>query len=111
MAFVKVCSVADLESGGCLRIEDGPEPVGLFNVDGDFFAIDDTCTHGEWSLCDGYLEGHEIECTLHMAKFCVRTGAVLAPPADTSVKVYPVEVKGDDVMVDLTAGAYMEKKA
>jgi nitrite reductase/ring-hydroxylating ferredoxin subunit len=91
-------------SGMC--IEEGPEPVGLFNVDGEYFAIDDTCTHGEWSLCDGYLDGDVVECALHMARFSVRTGAVLAPPADTPVKVYPVKIEDGQVLVDLAAGHY-----
>ncbi len=62
-------------------------------------------------LGDGFWEGQEIERTLNRAGFGVGPGPVLAPPADTSVKIYPVEVKGTDVLVDLTAGAYMEKKA
>lgn len=106
MAFRKICIASELPLGQGRQIDDGPEPVALFNVDGEFFAIDDTCTHGKWSLCDGYLDGHEIECTLHMAKFCVRTGAVLAPPAVTPVKVYPVKVDGTEILVDLDAGRY-----
>lgn len=106
MAFVKVCGVSDVAPGEALRIEQGPEPVGLFNVDGEFYAIDDTCTHGEWSLCEGYIEGGEVECSLHMAKFCVRSGAVLAPPATSAVKTYPVKIEDDDVLIDLTAGRY-----
>ena len=111
MAYVRVCGVSDLAPGEALRIEVGPEPIGLFNVAGDFLAIDDTCTHGKWSLCDGYLDGDEIECTLHMAKFNLRTGAVVAPPATAPVKVYPVKIEDGAVLIDLTAGRHATGKA
>lgn len=106
MAFVKICTVSELPPGEGKYVDEGPEPIAVFNVDGEFFAIDDTCTHGEWSLCDGYVEGHEVECTLHMAKFCLRTGAVTAAPAEIPVKVYPVRVEDEDVLVDLDGGNY-----
>lgn len=106
MAFTKICAKSDLQPGDGLCIEQGPEPVGLFNVDGEFFAIDDTCTHCEWSLCEGYLDGDEVECTLYMGRFSVRTGVALAAPAHTPVKVYPVKIEDEQVMVDLTAGRY-----
>ena len=111
MTYKKICAVSDLPPGEGRYIDLGPEPIGLFNVSGEFFAIDDTCTHGEWSLCDGYLDGTEIECTLHMAKFCVRTGAVLAAPATTPVKIYPVKIDGTDVFVDVDAGRYTAEGA
>lgn len=105
MAFTRVCGVGELDIGEALRIEQGNEPVALFNVDGTFRAVQDTCSHGQWSLADGYLEGDTIECSLHMAKFCLRTGKVCTPPATIPLKVFPVRVEGDDVLVDLAAGA------
>jgi biphenyl 2,3-dioxygenase ferredoxin subunit len=107
MAFTRICRIDELGAGEALRIDQGDEPVALFNVDGDFHAIQDTCTHGEWSLAEGYIEGHVVECALHMAKFCVRTGKVCAPPATAPVKVFPVRVEGNEVFVDLAAGAIL----
>lgn len=104
MAFTHICSTSQLSDGEALRIEQGKEPVALFKVDGEFFAIQDTCTHGNWSLADGYLDGDIVECALHMAQFCVRTGKVCAPPATVPAKVFPVRVDGDEVFVDLEAG-------
>jgi nitrite reductase/ring-hydroxylating ferredoxin subunit len=66
--------------------------------------VQDTCTHGEWALSDGYLEGDVIECTLHFAKFCVRTGKVKALPASKALRVFPVKVEKDSIFVDLDAG-------
>lgn len=105
MTFVRICGVEELGIGEALRIDQGDEPVALFNVDGAFHAVQDTCSHGEWSLAEGYLEGDMIECALHMAKFCLRTGKVCSAPATIPLKVFPVRVDGDDVLVDLSAGA------
>ena len=56
-------------------------PVAVFNIDGEFLAVDDTCTHAEYSRPDRYLDGDIIECALHMARFDLRTGEVLSLPA------------------------------
>jgi chlorobenzene dioxygenase ferredoxin/benzene/toluene dioxygenase ferredoxin subunit len=87
-----------------VRFEGGPEPIVICNVDEEVFALQDTCTHGEWALSDGYLEGDIIECSLHFAKFSVRTGKVKALPACKALRVYPVKVEGDDIYIDLEAG-------
>ncbi|MEJ0024914.1 MAG: bifunctional 3-phenylpropionate/cinnamic acid dioxygenase ferredoxin subunit [Rhizomicrobium sp.] len=104
MAFTLVCTTSDIAAGEARRI-DHEEPVALFNVDGTFLAVQDKCTHGDWSLAEGYVDGDVVECTLHMAKFCLRTGKVLGPPATRPLKVYPVRVEGNNVLVDLSAGA------
>jgi nitrite reductase/ring-hydroxylating ferredoxin subunit len=67
-------------------------PVALYNVDGEIFATEDTCTHGQSSLCDGYLDGDVIECAWHMAKFSVRTGKALSLPAVKALRSYPVRI-------------------
>lgn len=105
MTLIRICHVDELAVGDALRIDIEDEPVALFNVDGTFYAIQDTCSHGNWSLAEGYLEGDMIECSLHMAKFCVRTGKVCAAPATKPLKVFPVRIEGDEVYVDLSAGA------
>jgi 3-phenylpropionate/trans-cinnamate dioxygenase ferredoxin component len=76
-------------------------PVAIFHVDGGFFATDDTCTHAESSLAEGYVEDGTVECEFHFAKFDVRTGAALTPPAVTPLRVYPVEVHEGVLYVDL----------
>lgn len=106
MAFVRVCAAAEVPTDMGLRIDLGPEPIAVFNLDGEFFAIGDTCTHSDWSLSEGYIEDGTVECTLHMARFCIRTGKVKMSPATEAVKYYPVKREGDDVLVDLEGGAY-----
>lgn len=99
MSWKRVCSASALEPGEALQFADADPPVAVFNVDGEFLAIDDTCTHDKYSLADGYIEGDEVECSWHFAKFCLRTGAALTAPATVGVRTYPVEVAGDDVLV------------
>ena len=74
------------------------------SVDGTFHAVDDTCSHDRWSLCDGYVEGEEIVCSLHLARFNLLNGEATLPPAYEPLKVYPVKIEGDDVLVDVDAG-------
>lgn len=96
------CKRTELVSGEPKKLcPEGRAPVALFDVDGRFFATDDTCTHGEASLCDGSLSGHVIECPFHAGTFDVRTGAAIGYPATEPLKSYPVHTEGDEVVIDL----------
>ncbi|ALC25988.1 non-heme iron oxygenase ferredoxin subunit [Streptomyces bacillaris] len=103
-----VCAVDDLEDGESMTVESGAltgieEPVAVYRVDGEFFATSDTCTHEKWSLGEeGDLEGHEILCTLHNARFDVRSGEPLCFPAVLRLKSYATSV--EDGRVYITAG-------
>ncbi len=87
----RVCDLTDLQDGGSVRL-DGDRPVAVFNVEGELFAIDDTCTHQEASLSDGFVEDCLVECPLHAACFDLRTGLPTGPPAKHPVRTYRVEV-------------------
>lgn len=106
MSFTRVCSSNEVATGEALRVESDAGPVAIFNVDGEFYAIEDTCSHGQWSLSDGYLTGAQIECTLHMAKFCVRTGKACSLPATKPVKIFPIHKEGLDILIDFNSGHY-----
>ena len=67
-----------------------------------FFAIDDTCTHDDGPLADGWLEGNAIECPRHGARFDVKTGKVLCLPAAVPIKSYPVKLDGDAIQVQVS---------
>ena len=98
-AYVRVARVSDVPPGTVRRVEVAGRRVALANVDGQFYAVDDTCTHEEASLSEGGLSGEILVCPLHGSRFNVRTGRVLSLPAVRSIAVYPVRVEGDEVLV------------
>jgi 3-phenylpropionate/trans-cinnamate dioxygenase ferredoxin subunit len=102
---IPVCRLADLPRGEAFRLELDP-PVSVFHTDdGEVFAIDDTCTHQDASLADGWLEGCEVECPLHASKFDLRTGAVDSPPAKLPVRTHQVLVEDGMIYVEPSEAA------
>jgi 3-phenylpropionate/trans-cinnamate dioxygenase ferredoxin component len=101
VTWTRACHRDDIEEGEGFLLEGNKCPIALFAVDDEYFAIDDTCSHDESSLADGYVDGDVVECAWHFAKFSIRTGAALSLPATSPVSTYPVKVEGDDVLVDL----------
>lgn len=101
MAWTFACRRSDITPLDPVRVEVTP-PVAVFEVDGEYLATSDTCTHEDFPLSDGYVDGAVVECSLHMAKFCLRTGAVLGLPATAPLDTYAVRVDGDDIYVDVT---------
>jgi 3-phenylpropionate/trans-cinnamate dioxygenase ferredoxin subunit len=97
--FVTVAKVGEIPPGGVkvVRLED--QSVALFHVDGNYYAMDDICTHDGGPLAEGTLEGNVIECPRHGAKFDVRNGAVLCLPATAPVPTYAVRIEGDEIKV------------
>ncbi|MCI4429138.1 MAG: non-heme iron oxygenase ferredoxin subunit [Burkholderiales bacterium] len=73
--------------------------IALFRVGDAAYATDNLCSHGQARLCDGFVEGHEIECPLHQGRFDLRTGQASAEPAVEAVKTYPVRIEGGRVYV------------
>jgi 3-phenylpropionate/trans-cinnamate dioxygenase ferredoxin subunit len=97
--MMPVCPLADIGRGESRRIPVEPA-IALFHTDdGELYAIDDTCTHQDASLADGWLEGCEVECPLHASRFDLRTGAVDAPPAKRPVRIHQVTVTDGIVYV------------
>lgn len=104
------CAEDELARAESVRLAIRP-PVALFNVDGEFYATDDTCSHAESSLAEGYVEDGAVECVLHFARFCVKTGAALSAPAVDPVRTYPVKVEDGKVWVDLSSRKAAERPA
>jgi nitrite reductase/ring-hydroxylating ferredoxin subunit len=101
-AFVTVAKTDELKPGEMLYVEVGDTPVCLINLDGEYHAINDTCTHQDASLSDGEISGDEIECPLHGGAFNIRTGAPVCFPVVVAIEKYLVRVEGDEVQVALT---------
>jgi nitrite reductase/ring-hydroxylating ferredoxin subunit len=88
--FVKVANTNEIEPGQVRLVDVKGKEIALFNVDGEFFALDNTCTHHGGPLAEGELAGHEVTCPWHGATFDVRTGEVVEPPAQRAVARYQV---------------------
>lgn len=102
MSFTKIASIQDIKEGMIKSFTVQGKKIAIANVDGEFFAVDDTCTHDECSLGDeGLMDGSTVICGCHGAMFDVTTGKVLALPGVTDVATYEVKVEGDDIMVKL----------
>jgi len=75
--------------------------IAMYNAGGEIFATDNICTHGHARLCEGFLEGHEIECPLHQGRFDVRTGQPSCAPVTEAIRSYPVRIEGGRVWLAL----------
>ncbi len=102
VTWTRVCAISDIAPGEATTLKVDP-PVAVFHVEGSFYAIDDTCTHETYSLAEGYIQGTQVECALHLAKFDLKTGAALCLPATVGVRTYPVKTENEQVFVDLSS--------
>lgn len=93
--------VSELKPGHGVQATVGDKVFAVFNVDGKFYAIDDTCTHAGASLAEGPVAGTVVTCPWHGATFDIATGAVLSDPAYEPVKSYNVKIHGDGVFIEL----------
>jgi nitrite reductase/ring-hydroxylating ferredoxin subunit len=102
--WLVLCATADVETFAPKRVmPEGMPPLAVFQLEDEYFVIDDTCTHGEASLCEGYIAGDEIECAWHGGKFCIRDGQPTAFPAVEPLHVYKVRVLDGQVCIEQPA--------
>ena len=99
--WVKVRNTGQLGPGEVQVVTPRGERIALCNVEGQYYAIDDVCTHDGGSLDQGEIIGDEIECPRHGAHFSVKTGQALTLPAVLAVRTYPVKIEGDDILVEV----------
>ncbi len=99
--FIEVAAQDELGNGERLFVEIDGEPIVIFNIGGQLFAIADVCSHDNGPLGDGDLNGFEIICPRHGATFDVRNGKVLSLPAIVDIPAYPVRVVDGQVQIGL----------
>ncbi|HET8551563.1 MAG TPA: non-heme iron oxygenase ferredoxin subunit [Gammaproteobacteria bacterium] len=97
--WINVAAASELPPGQFAITDFGDIEIAVINVDGEFYAIEDVCTHDGGELTGGVIEGDQIECPRHGARFCIRTGAVLAPPAYEDISTFPCRVEAGMVQV------------
>ena len=102
--FVRVCKVLDIPDPGKEIFEVEDRFVVVFHMDGGFYCLDDACTHDGGPLGEGFLEGFQIACPRHGARFDIRTGQALTMPAVHATAAHEIKVDGDDVWVKLREG-------
>ena len=99
--LVRVAGVSEVEPGKGAAFDVDGKRIAVFNKDGSFYALDDTCPHAGASLAGGDLEGDSVVCPWHYAEFSLETGAVGCPPAAAGVQCYKVVVEGEDLKVEV----------
>ena len=101
--FVRVGRVKDVPAGRAEVFDVEERKIAVYKLGNDFYAIDDICTHDGGPLADGEVEGDQVICPRHGARFSIKTGAALTFPAITPVESYPVRVDGDDLLIGIPA--------
>ncbi len=101
MAFTRAATVEELAPGTAKQVTLNGRKLALFNINGTFYAIEDTCPHRGGPLSEGELEGTQVTCPWHGARFDVTAGTHLSPPAPRDVASFKVQVVGNEVQVDL----------
>ena len=99
--FIPVGSVEEMKEGGRLFIEIDEKSIVILNIAGNYYGIADVCSHDDGPVGEGNLEGFEIICPRHGARFDVRTGKVLALPAFVDIPAYPIRVVGDQIEIGI----------
>jgi naphthalene 1,2-dioxygenase system ferredoxin subunit len=99
--WIDATAVKDVPEDDVIGVVVGDRDVALYNAGGEIFATDNVCTHGQARLCEGFLEGHEIECPLHQGRFDIRTGAPTCAPVTEAIRSYPVRIEGGRVFLAL----------
>jgi nitrite reductase/ring-hydroxylating ferredoxin subunit len=97
--FIAVAKTSEIPENSAARVDVAGRPIAIYNLNGEYFATDDTCTHAHASLSEGQISGDEIVCPLHFATFDIRTGQVTCGPAFEDLRSYPVRVTGDTIEI------------
>jgi nitrite reductase/ring-hydroxylating ferredoxin subunit len=99
--FHRVAAAGDIPEGEPLRVKIEQWEIAVFKLDGEYYAIDDVCTHAYALLSEGFVEGDVIECPLHGGRFEIKTGKAVAAPCTVDVRTYPVRCENDAVLVGI----------
>ena len=97
--FVKVAETKDIQPSTMKAVDLASEKVCIVNIEGNYYAIGNACTHVGGPLNEGTLEGYEVECPWHGSKFDVRTGEPTKPPARQAVPIYEVKVEDNNILL------------
>ncbi len=92
--WTDVASLDDFAASDAIAVAAAGREIAIYRIGDEVFATANRCTHGDAQLCEGFLEGHEIECPFHQGRFDVRTGAATCAPAAVALAIYPARIEG-----------------
>jgi len=98
---VELCKTDDVLEGTAIRIDAAGLALAVYNIAGQFYVTDDSCTHGPGSLSEGWIEGHVVECNFHGGQFDIRTGEIVNPPCLIPLKTYDPVVQDGMVFINI----------
>ena len=109
MKVVRVCTIQEISEGTAKMVKVEGKPIAIFNINGKFYATDDTCPHEGGPLSSGFIEGENVSCPWHGATFHIMSGKTLEPPAgekmgppvDKGIACYPVRIVGTEVKIEI----------
>ncbi|NIM92499.1 MAG: Rieske 2Fe-2S domain-containing protein [Anaerolineales bacterium] len=104
LEFIQIATTDELQEGERLLIDIEGDYFAVFKVAGEYYAIADLCSHDDGPLAEGDVEGHEVICPRHGARFDMRSGKALTLPAVVDIPAYPVKIEGDAILVGLPLG-------
>lgn len=97
--WVDVATLGEIADQAYKIVEINSVPIAIFNLSGDFFAIEDNCPHQHLPIADGFVADGNITCPYHGAKFCLKTGDVLAPPAYDNLTIFATRILDNKVQI------------
>ena len=100
--FVKAAETTDVQPGDCLGVKVEGVFIGIYNIDGNYFAMNNICPHLGGVLTYGFFDDNVVTCPLHMWEFDVKTGKCLWPEQE-KLPTYPVKIEGNDILVDVNS--------
>ena len=98
---IELCKTSDVAEGAAIKVETGDLILAVFNLNGAFYVLDDTCSHGPGSLSEGPICGDVVECDFHNGAFNIKTGEVVEPPCMIPQKTYKVTVENETVSIEV----------
>lgn len=98
---IEAGTIQEIKQGSMKRIATAEHAILVCHVEGEFYAIDDLCTHEDFSLSYGCIKGDQVQCSLHGARFNVKTGAPMLEPAEIPLKTYPVTIEAERIFVEV----------
>ncbi len=104
VTFHTAAKTSQIDEDEAMQVIVEGKEVAIINLGGEYYAMDDICSHAYASMADGYIEGDCIECPLHGAQFNIKTGKAETPPATVDLATYEVKIDGDDILIGLPNG-------